>query len=461
MKNFFRIAGHPVEGEPSGCGPGGVPENTMARHSLSASPRAPVRQRGMALIWALGALLFVAGIIFASVDSESASRGMGQARFSTEGQARKLARAGLVDAYAWFRRQTIQPVPDFTPRLDLAASPPVNETDDPELGLVREFEVTPGIWGRYEVRKGAGPESFTDENGNGRYDDGELYVDADGDGSWSRGKDTRDVTVERGQPGKGVVWHIESMGTVYRRPRADLALGAGPNLRIGAARAACEIRRMTIAPPAEAAICAASGSKVTIFNRGRVRADETAIAVAEGTGSVTVYSGGELLAPTKSAYNPGYRSGIRDVFGVDLAQLKSMADVSTTATGDDLPSKIADYTLVVIEGDLTYDTTFALRGTGALVVNGDLTIRSGSNSFFTGVLFVTGNLRVEAPCFLRGTVIVNGRVELQGVGGDYVEVEHDPEVVSRLLTVMGQYRYGKATWVPPHTQRQELQHTGN
>ena len=287
----------------------------------------------MALIWALAALMFVAGIIFASVDSESASRGMGQSRFSTEGQARKLARAGLVDAYAWFRRQTVQPVPAFTPRLDLGASPSVNETDDPDIGLVREFEVTPGIWGRYEVRRGSGPESFTDENGNGRYDDGELFADLDGDGQWSRGKDTRDVTVERGQPGAGVVWHLESVGSVFKRPRADLALGEGPNLRVGTARAACEIRRMTIAPPAEAAICAARGNQVTIFNRGRVRAEETAIATAEGTGSVIVYSGGELLAPTKSAYNPGYRSGIRDVFGVDLAQLKSMADISTVAGG--------------------------------------------------------------------------------------------------------------------------------
>ena len=429
----------------------------MARHYLSARPGKAARERGMALIWSFAALIFVAGIIFASVDSESASRGLAHSRFSSEGQARKLARAGLVDAYAWFRRQTVQPVPEFTPRLDLAASPSINETDDPDIGLVREFEVTPGIWGRYEVRLGSGPEAFTDGNGNGRYDDGESFVDLDGDGEWSRGKDTRDVTAERGQPGKGVVWHLESSGSIYRRPRADLALGEGPNMRVGTARAACEIRRMTIAPPAEAAICAANGSQVTIFNRGRVRANETAIATAEGTGSITVYSGGELLAPTKSAYNPGYRSSIRDVFGVDLAQLKSMADVSTTAVGEDLPSKIADYTLVVIEGDVEYDTSLALRGTGALVVHGNLVISSGSNSFFTGVLFVTGNLRVEAPCFIRGTVIVNGRVEIQGVGGDYVEVEHDPAVVSRLLTVMGQYRYGKATWVPPHTQRQTLQ----
>lgn len=411
----------------------------------------------MALIWALGVLIFVAGLIFASVDTESASRAMGQTRFATEGQARKLARAGLVDAYAWFRRQTIQPVPAFTPQLDLDAKPSVNETDDPDLGLVREYEVTPGLWGRYEVRRGSGPEAFTDSNANGRYDESESYVDADGDGQWSRGKDTRDVTPERGQPGVGVVWHIESTGTIYKRPRADLALGEGPNFRVGMARAACEIRRMTIAPPTEAAVCVARGADVALRNRSRIRADETAIAVAEGTGALTIDSGAELLAPTKSAYVPEYNSSVRDIFGVDLAQLKSMADVSTDADGADLPSKIADYTLVVVEGDLLYDPDFALRGTGALVVNGNLTIRSGSNSFFTGVIYVTGNVKMEAPCFLRGTVIVNGKFEIEGIGGDYVEIEHDPAVVSRLLTVMGQYRYGKATWVPPSTQRQMLQ----
>jgi len=405
----------------------------------------------MALLWSVAALLFVAGIIFASVDSESASRGMSQARFSAEGQARKLARAGLVDAYAWFRRQTIQPVTEFYPRLDLQAQPPVNETDDPEIGLVREFEVTPGVWGRYEVRRGMGPEPFEDSNDDGRYQLGETFADMDGDGRWSSGKDTRDVTTERGQPGKGVVWHLESIGTIFRRPRADLALGVGPNARIGAARAACEIRRMTIAPPATAALCAARASTVTIHNRGRVRAKGTAVATAGGTGYITVYSGGELIAPTKSTSVPGYASSVRDIFGVDLPQLKSMADVSTSAESGDVPSKIADYTLVVIEGRMDYGPDNPLRGTGTLVVNGNLLIASGSNSFFNGVLYVTGDLRIEAPAFIRGTIIVNGSVDLLGVGGDYVEVEHDPEVVSRLLTVMGQYRYGKATWEPGET----------
>ena len=73
-----------------------------------------------------------------------------------------MADAGIVDAYAWLRRQQVQPVTTFAPRRDLAAVPPVNETDDPTLGLVREVELLPSLWGRYEVRPATPAEAFVD-----------------------------------------------------------------------------------------------------------------------------------------------------------------------------------------------------------------------------------------------------------------------------------------------------------
>ncbi len=406
------------------------------------------RDRGAALIMALMTCMLVGGIIVASTGEMSAMTRATEVEFQAEAQSRSLAEAGLVDGYAWLRRQTVQPVATFAPRRDLSANPPVNETDDPSLGLVREFEISRGLWGRYVVTPGAPPEPFTDDNGDGSWQEGEAYTDVDGNDRWSPGHGTRDVTKERGLPGVGAVWLVESTGMVFRRPRADLPLDQGPNVRLSSSRVASEIRRLTIAPPAQSAICATRGSNVTIGNRGRLRGSVTGITYATSTGTPYLQSGSEVLTPTKYASIPSFGAGVEDVFGVDLAQLKSMADLSTAAGVDGLPSQLPDFSLVVVDGDVTFGATHPLRGTGVLVVNGDLTIGDGSNSFFNGVIHVSGNLTVRAPAYLRGTIVVEGKVTVSGTGGDYAEIEHDPDIISRLLTVMGQYRLSKATYQP-------------
>lgn len=406
------------------------------------------RQRGSAMILAMLTSMVVAGMVLAATGEMSAVRRTTQVEFQAGAQARSLAEAGLVDAYAWFRRQTVQPVAVFLPQLDLKADPVINETDDPEIGLVREFEISPGLWGRYVVERGTAAEPFTDEDDNGAWSTDEYFQDLNGDGRWTASEGTRDVTAERGLPGTGAVWLVEATGTVFRRPRADLALGEGVNSRLAVARVATEMRRLTIAPPAEAVICAERLDRVKIGNRGRLRGDVTGVTAAENTGSISVYSGGEVLTSRTSAKLPDYFTTVRNLFGVDLTQLKSMADISTAQGVDGLPQVIPDYNLVVVEGDVTFTADHPLRGTGVLVVNGNLTISDGSNSFFNGVIHVAGNLRLRAPAYLRGTIIARGSVDLAGTGGDYVEVEHDDGIISRLLTVMGQYRLSKANYVP-------------
>lgn len=414
--------------------------------SMSAKPRN--RQRGSALLAAMLTSLVLAGMILAATGEMSAMRRATEIEFQAEAQARSLAEAGLVDAYAWFRRQTVQPVAAFSPRLDLLADPPINETDDPDVGLIREFEITNGLWGQYVVRRGETAEPFSDADQDGVWDPGETFVDENGDGIWTPAEGTRDVTRERGLPGSGAVWLVRSRGTIFRRPRLDLPLGEGPNARLAAAEVATEVRRLTIAPPADAAVCAGRLDKVTVGNRGRIRGSATGVAAAASTGSLTIYSGGEVLTSTKSAGLPEYGTSYQGVFGVDLGQLKSMADISTSAGTDGLPLQIPDFSLVVVEGDVTFSSSHPLRGTGLLVVHGNLTVEGGSNSFFNGVLHVSGDVTIRAPAYLRGTIIAEGRVDLAGTGGDYVEIEHDPDIVSRLLTVMGQYRLSKANYLP-------------
>ena len=85
-----------------------------------------------------------------------------------------------------------------------------------------------------------------------------------------------------------------------------------------------------------------------------------------------------------------------------------------------------------------------LRGTGIVIVLGSCTIQSGSNSWFSGLLWVQGALTVRAPCYLRGTLIAGGTVDVRGTGGDTAEVEHDAQILNNLLFLMGQYRHSKA-----------------
>ena len=91
-------------------------------------------------------------------------------------------------------------------RRDLAAVPPVNETDDAAIGLVREYEIGPNLWGRYEVRLTVPAEPFTDSNSNGVHDDGEPFTDTNGNAKRDDARETRDVSIERGLAGSGAVW---------------------------------------------------------------------------------------------------------------------------------------------------------------------------------------------------------------------------------------------------------------
>src|SRR5688500_7118834 len=106
------------------------PQSAGRVHVLGRGRRAD-SERGLVLMWACTVCVVVAGVIFSAAGRIKAVDEMGSAEFSLDGQARSVAAAGMVDAYAWFRRQQVQPVTDFAPRRDLAATPAINETDDP------------------------------------------------------------------------------------------------------------------------------------------------------------------------------------------------------------------------------------------------------------------------------------------------------------------------------------------
>jgi hypothetical protein len=417
--------------------------------SGSSCRRAPkAHERGMVLVWAAASMLIIGGVVASGMGRLKAVDEMARAEFSAAGQARQVAEAGLVDAYAWFRRQQVQPVVAFAPKRNMAAIPPVNETDDPTKGLIRTFEISPGLWARYQVGLATPPESFVDSNVNGYYDLGETYTDTDGDGKHGNGKGARDVSTSRGMAGSGTVWRLESRSQIFRRPDAALPLGSGVNIQVAEALLAAELRRLTLVPPAAAALCVSTRGGLNIGTRARIRSIGTCVAYGSNAGGLGILLGSELLGPTTSALVPGWNDNVDNVFGVDWTALKGMADVSTVDPVNGVTSPLPDASLVVVTGDITFDAARPLKGTAVLVVKGNVTIAAGSNSFFSGLLYVDGNLTVRAPALIRGTVIVRGTADVRGTGGDYVEIERDSGVLTKLMTLMGQYRYSKAPYHP-------------
>jgi hypothetical protein len=443
-------------------GPFGEAARADARSARATS-------RGIALIWALFASMIVAGIIVAGSGTQRAVDKMGDASFSAEGQARAVAEAGLIDGLAWFRRQQSQPVTTFAPARNLLANPVINETDDTTIGLVREYEIMPSLWGRYELKKPVAAETWTDTNTNGRYDYGETFTDTNANGKRDPARELRDVTAERGLAGSGTVWRLVSHGYVFRRPDPAQALGAGPNTRLSGVVVAAEIRRFLMVPPAVSAICVKTASGVTLGARTRIMGGtKGGVITLASTGLMNTTGGPEITGTPATGTVPSYDDSVSTVFGVTLAELKAMADASWS-TAAAFPKKIGDYTLNVVPGPIVFDDARPLRGTGIVVVDGDCSLVAGNNSFYNGFLYVKGNLTVRGPVYMRGTVVATGTVDMAGTGGDYTEVDYDANILTTVLTMLGQYRFSTASYEPSNALRDGvpdeenliyLQHTG-
>jgi hypothetical protein len=402
----------------------------------------------MALVWALFASVVTAGIVVAGTTTFLAVDKIGTAEFRVDGQARSVAEAGLTDALAWFRRQTVQPVSSFAPQRNLAVVPVINETDDPTVGIVREYEINmPSLWGRYEVRKSVAAETWTDGNANGRYDFGEAFTDSNGNGKRDPARYVEDVTAKRGLAGTGGVWRVESKGMIYRRGDQTKPLGDVKNPLLASVTVASEIRRLLIVPPTTAALCARTGASVTIGARSSiVGGTKTGLAYKASTGAPAITAGTVTGTPATGTLVT-WNDTVDQVFGAPITTLKGMSDASWT-TPASFPSKIGDYTLHIVPGPITFDTARPLRGTGVVLVIGNCTLSASNNSFFNGVLYVQGNLTVRGPAYLRGTVIVTGTVDVAGSGGDFSEIVYDGSMVTQVLTVLGQYRFSTGVYEP-------------
>ena len=349
-------------------------------------------------------------------------------------QASNVARAGLTDAEAWFRMQSIQPVgsikaglpyPDaaFYPR-GTSANP--TDTDDETIGLVRTFPLgeTNSLYARYEVQR----QTVNNVVSTSSTNDHAVH----------------DITASRTPPparaGDGLIWYIESVGYVYQRKNPSISFNLPPNIIVGRARVSTELRRMGLVDFTAAAAVVARGN-VAVGANCRIMGGNNAYGVVSnsGAGNPANVTGGWGIAATT-----GTAISMPNIFGLQNYDIRMIADYAVN-TANDLPTNYPSTGLVYVAGNAVFDATHPLTGGGVLIVSGDLTVQSTSNALFSGVIFVQGNAVINGPALISGSVLATGTLTLTGAT-DVAQIEYDRATLNTVRQNVGQYRQNKSAY---------------
>jgi hypothetical protein len=407
-----------------------IQENRM-HPSAPQTPHARQHETGVALILGIFFTIIVVGITVTGALALRSHQTKTRTSFVSHGQAVQFARSGLTEALGWLRKQTAQPVVTFDPRLDTTVNPPIIDTEDPVIGIAREFKITDAIWGRYEVWK----DWSTDP------DPVRLR--------WRNQMRCVDVSAERGNLSPGSVWKLRSIGYVFRRVDATVPFDQLPNQVLGQEVLEVEARRLALQPPGQAALCIHNGNACRVLTKGRIQGGSAGAGIyyLQGTGAPAVSGAGASVTGVPPMTSTAvYADTMNDVFGVSLAELKAMAD-SVITNPIDFPNPVPMNTLVVCEVPMTFTSTFPLRGTGVVVFEGAVNIDPGSNSAFSGLVYAAANLTMREPAELQGAVVALGNTTLQG-SADFSTLIYDDGILNALRQNMGSYRLSGAITRP-------------
>lgn len=383
---------------------------------------APQPERGVALILGMLFTTIAVGMVLSGSLYMGAHRSKTETNFRLTGQAMQFSRAGLIEGLGWFRKSTTQPVVLFDPQLSPSTTPPLLETLDPEIGIVREFQISGQIWGRYEVWK----------QWDGDPDPVRL--------AWRQQFQAEDITAQSSVTGVGVVWRLKSIGYVFRQVDPAQSFNQFPNQVLGSEILGTEIRRMTLAPPGQAAVCSKTGSQTTIDRKVNIQGGNGAgVYYKTGTGSVTVQNSPTIVGVPGLSSSSSYDDSVKAVFGVGAKALETLADDRITHAAV-FPSPTARNALYYVEvPTLSFTSALPLLGTACIYVKGDVDFSVGSTSYFTGMLFVDGDLTIREPCDLNGTIICTGTTTVWGES-DWININYDDESLNQLRKAIGQYR---------------------
>jgi len=409
-----------------------------------AAVRPRTDEGGVALIWALFFVSLTTGILVAHSIEMSANRRTMDTRYRRVELVQQVAASGLTDATSYLRRQTIQPVATFAPQLDLEADPPINDTLDPSIGLVREFEVHGNLWGRYEVRN--------DE----AFDISDNYAKS-----------------------PGSVWDVGARGYLYEVVDPQVAYDEKPNRILSVTAMRTEIRGFAMSLPADAAIVIPDPDRLTMLGNSVVTGDGgIAVAYQKPTQSAP--------APTLGAAVTGspvtqqiidLDLGIPALFGMREDRLRGFADVvlqwqsprrraatedhsvrwreshrkrrpgsrprrGSGRTSAQMIREINDLAVYSPKSLTLAANGLSLRGRMLLAINGDLQALEGNDSSFNGVVYVKGDAVIQGPFTFRGTMIVGGSLTIGG-SADNVHISAAPDEVTAIQNALSRYRISR------------------
>lgn len=368
------------------------------------------RERGAALLIAVATLSVLFLAVMSGLAMLEGSRRVITQQLTYHGQAVNAAEAGLTEGLSWFRRQPVQPVMSFDPQLDLSQNPPVNDSDDPAVGIVRTYEVSKlgSVWGRYELSRSI----------------------------------VRDVSLARGEANAGTVWEIDSRGIVYLNLDGSKGYDEYPNRILRRATATTQIRRLSLVLPSNSAVSSERGDGISLDAQTRVYGGPTGIALSFPASTGTPTIDGEATGVQATSQVDPYAGGLEDVFDLSQQELASMADIHTNLMSD-LPTELPAMTLIVFQGDATFTASRPLVGSGILVVFGDLLLESGSLSSYNGLIYVTGDYTQQSPSQVSGAVVAQGQVAIESAG-DFSEIFYDPSILDQVRRQIGQYRFSRS-----------------
>ncbi|MHC5065656.1 MAG: LbetaH domain-containing protein [Planctomycetota bacterium] len=368
-------------------------------------------ERGSAIPWALLFITIITGMVIYHAGFLAANRRMGDVQNRLTPLASSFADSGLTDALSWFTKQETQPVPVFDPQLDPAADPPVLDTLDPRIGLVREFEVRGKLWGRYEVRKSS----------------------------------TIDISKESGMSASGSVWDVGSIGMLYERVDPKKAYNEYPNRIISRTSMRTEIRGIPMTPPAPAAIGVTDPETISILPGGKVLGgDKPAFSyppTTDPTNEVMPVPGVITGTPT-TVELANFDSSAEKVFKMSLYKLKEFANLVVPSV-DGLPEEIRNDRVVFVNGDLNLAAGRRQRGRMLLIVNGSLIADNGNDTDIEGLVFVTGDASLGGGFKLKGSMLVKGSFAIGG-GIQAAQVSYDQSAIDALKSALSRYRASRS-----------------
>ncbi len=381
-------------------------------------------EQGSTLVWALFFVSLTAGILVAHSIEMSANRKTMDTRYRRIDLAQSIAESGLTDAASYLRRQPSQPVVAFTPERNLANDPPIDDTLEPAVGLVREFEVHGSLWGRYEVR--------ADE--------------------------AIDVSAAYGEA-PGTVWDLGARGYLYERVDADQPFDKKPNRLLSTQTLRTEVRGITLRLPSLSALVVGDPTALQLLGNGTIDGGvQSGIAIAKsdddddqdddqgkddekGRDSIPSFGSSVTGAPAALPL-AATKLDVSSVFGMREEQLRSIADLVVFSNKQLQGRVMQDESVFVPNGLELESRDQALRGRMLLAIKGDFVASEGNDSDFKGVLYVSGNAQIEGPFRFEGTMIVAGRVKIGGSDGE-VRIRARPDIVSQLQNSLSQYRAGR------------------